>query len=665
VHAEVGGYDRTPLSLARFMSSHPPPQCPACNRGTLVLNRHSLWACGSCSRALEVQRAVFDMRPERDPLAPRDLMETEAESAMLQALAALDLGTDWKTVLEELLLELESGAAEELMQLIREGRGAWAPLLSGKVGSALFIGDARSGTVVALARCGYSVTSVDSNLERLAFAGYRNRALTPKGSTRAMLSDPSHRLPFADRSFDLVVRETPFGEGEHRPTYPLEECRRVCADELIATANNRLGYKESSGKRGDFRVRTPLGFLRSALTNGKRPTLGQLRRHTVRDGFETSRAFSLYPHSADFTHIAALDEKAPELYVGPKERKNPLKILGYRAGLFPYLTPSFAVVTRRRENPMSKTRIERLLRNLAERLYVDCPRVEYLLATRGNNALVMTALPGRDEEDPTGRWIVRIPLHPIQQDRVQAEQTMLAKLERDFPSVPIPQPLFDGVIDGIFLTCERRLPGHSAAQFSGDPEAMARLYREAAQHFASMLVAPATELTESEFEELVSAKFELVVRHSGSPDAREAVERMHQLARERLIGRPMPRVLRHCDPRSKHIQIRPTGKILGYYDWGSSEAADFPLCDLLHLIVHERFHQGLPHVGAAWQLVRNSGEGLRPEELAPIEYYINRLNLHPDVRFAVEEIYPMLVGAMAEKNWDYSRPRWIQNSFRL
>jgi len=28
-------------------------------------------------------------------------------------------------------------------------------------------------------------------------------------------------------------------------------------------------------------------------------------------------------------------------------------------------------------------------------------------------------------------------------------------------------------------------------------------------------------------------------------------------------------------------------------------------------------------------------------------------------------LYPVLVAAMAEKNWDYSRPRWLHASFGL
>ena len=35
------------------------------------------------------------------------------------------------------------------------------------------------------------------------------------------------------------------------------------------------------------------------------------------------------------------------------------------------------------------------------------------------------------------------------------------------------------------------------------------------------------------------------------------------------------------------------------------------------------------------------------------------------MRRALEELYPVLVAAMAEKNWDYSRPRWLHAGFGL
>ncbi|MFT5284986.1 MAG: hypothetical protein ACI8TQ_001147, partial [Planctomycetota bacterium] len=474
-------------------------------------------------------------------------------------------------------------------------------------------------------------------------------------------------LPFADRSFDLVVRETPFHSTEGVPETHLDECRRVCANEILVTADNRLGYKESEGNRGDFRVQSPLKWLRNAVSPNGRPTIDGLTRRVVgsQEEFKTTNTFALYPHSRDFTHIAGLDSGSPELYIGPKERKNSLKLLGYRIGLFPLLAPSFAVLASRHSKSSSKARIHRILLEISERLYEPRPEVQHLLGTRGNNALVMTALPDSDDTDPRGRWILRIPLHPTLEERVSDEQSMLTRLEHQFPEFPIPQPLLEGQFDGVFLTCERRLPGQSAAQHSGEHQIMARLFREAGEHFASLVTTESTEITETDFETLVSLKYELVMRHSGCPDARKSVEQMYQLARERLIGRKMPRVLRHCDPRSKHIQIDANGQILGFYDWGSAETNDFPIADLLHLIIHERFHQSLPNAGAAWQLARNSGTGLRAEERAPIDAYVEQLGIDSDVRFAIEEIYPLLVGAMAEKNWDYSRPRWLQQSFGL
>ena len=627
-------------------------------------NRLGLWACEACSRAIELPRSVFDLRADRDPLEARLIADTAVERAMLRALASLELGTDWKSSLEELLLELPDDAAGELMLILREGRGAFAPLLAGRGGTALFLGDPCSGTVVALARHGYAVTSLDSDLERLAFANFRNTALAPAQSARAVLHAPSEELPFRDQSFDLVVRETRF---RRTTDIDLAECRRVCSGELLATGDNRLGYKESEGHHGAFRVKSPLNWMRTALLSKDLTTVERLTRQVVGplDNFEERHSLALYPHSRDFTHIAALKPGSPQLYLGPKERKNALKLWAYRAGLFPLLTPSFAILASRKGHSNLKPRIQRVLAELAERLYEPCPEVEHLLATRGNNALVMTAPTAENQRDQRSRWILRIPLHPTLEERVLAEQSMLLRIERDFPEFPIPKPLLAGRFDDLFLTCERRLPGQSAAQHSGEPDAMARMQQEAAQHLAGLVTTPSTEITESDFERLVSFKYELVARHSGCPDARKALDGMHAVAREHLIGRRMPRVLRHCDPRSKHIQIAPNGQIHGFYDWGSAEENDFPLADLLHLIVHERFHQGLPNAGAAWQLIRAGGAGLRPSERAAIDTYVEELGIESDVRFAIEEIYPLLVGAMAEKNWDYSRPRWLQRSFGL
>ncbi len=621
------------------------------------------------------------------PLAPGELD---------LALAELAAERPFKRVLEELLLRLPEERAENLMLVLREGRGAFALLLGAAGGSALLAGNALSGTSVALARTGFAVTAVDACRERLRFAAARDRALAVLGTapaTRSIAVAPGDRLPFADGAFDVVVREAPFhsaeaGERTTRDGSPmdsldartsaslreslgdepgapaLDECRRVARGELVITGDNRLGYKLSTGRRGEFRVLSPLAYLRRAFApRGRRTLLGWRRALAARPG-ETTRAYALYPHSYDFTHLAALDEPGPRLYVGPKERGNAVKVAAYRLGLFSVLTPSFALVLSRGAREPGR-RLENLLAELAHATGEREPFAQSLLSTRGNNALVMTSRPGADERDPEGRWIVRVPLNAAQARLVEREHVMLRRLRAEFPGVPVPEPLFSGRLDGMFVTCERRLPGHSAAQFSGRRASMARLFAQAADHLAELVVAPRATLDEERFGELVTARYELAARFAEPESTRRALAAMHARARETLQGRELPLVLAHSDLRSKHVQIEPDGRVLGYYDWGTAVDLDLPFHDLLHLVVHERKQTLNRTAGDAWQLARNGGDGLRPDERAPLDRYCERLALDRDVRVAIEDLYPLLVGAMAERNWDYSHPRWLHRGFGI
>ena len=54
---------------------------------------------------------------------------------------------------------------------------------------------------------------------------------------------------------------------------------------------------------------------------------------------------------------------------------------------------------------------------------------------------------------------------------------------------------------------------------------------------------------------------------------------------------------------------------------------------------------------------------LRDHERAALDSYAQSLELEPAYCRAIERIYPVLVAAMAEKNWDYSRPRWLARQF--
>lgn len=586
------------------------------------------------------------------------------------ALASLEAGSDYKSALEALLLALPLERAERLMQLLKEGRGAWLPLLRARGGEALLLGHPLSGTAVALARCGFRITSLDARSGReqpgRARLGAARDAALAGGRGRFLAVEKGAPLPFPDRAFDLVVLET----GRFGRAGPLDaalaEARRVCGGELVLTADNRLGYKRSSGRRADFRVPRPLeyglGVLRPVA--GRR-TLSGYRAALRAEGFDPPRAFSLYPHSLDFSQVAAIDGPGPRLQLGPMERRNRLKMLGYRAGLFGLLTPSFALASARTgaELPAS-IRLDDVLDELAARTGEPRPAAEHLVATRGNSAVIHTAVPGAPAEDPAGRWTLHVPLSPQQEVQMRRHHAVIGDLRRTRPELPVPEPLHLGEVAGLVLGCERRLGGLTAPQLCDRLECMRRLYAETARHLATLVVEPAVLLDDARFEALVGAKLDLVARFAAVPSTVAALERMRAEARERLLGLRIPLVVYHADLRAKHVQVAEDGRVLGYLDWGSSEDADLPGFDLLHLIVHDRKQQEGLTAGEAWRLARG-GRGLRDFERAALDDYAGRLALPEIWMRAIEDLYPVLVGAMAEANWDYSRPRWVHRNFGI
>ncbi len=589
-------------------------------------------------------------------------VELLAEGELDACLAALDRGRGFKECLEELLLSLDPERSERLMMLLREARGAWHLLLKGRPGSTLFCGDALSGTVLSLILTGHRPLLVDRRADRLAFACHRAAALT--GRRPEVVLAEGERLPFAAGSFDLVIAEggSP-GESAGLPIPPAE-ARRVARGEVAMTVDNRLGYKRSTGRRGYFTVPGPLGYARAVLhpRAGER-TLGAYRRALSAAGRERTRALALYPHSADFTHVVALDEPWPTLHIGPKERGNRWKTAAYTLGLFPLLTPSFALASAPAKLAASSTHLERILAALAERLGAPQVVAQEIIATRGNTAIIQTS--GRDDpEETNGRLTVRIPLGPHLRPMVQEHHDRLGLIRREFPSIPVPEPLFAGDLEGMWLTCERRLGGLTAPQISGRHGLVARMLADAADHLARLVMRPAAPLDAEGFEELMGWRFEIVSRHAAVASTVARLERMHVELRERMVGLSFPRVLSHGDLRSKHVQTRPDGSVLGYLDWGTSRPDDLPGWDLLHLIAHERKQEQGLRPAEAWQQIRRL-KNLYDHEQTALEEHARRLGVEMEVLEAGAEAYPLLLAAMAESHWDYSRPRWVHRQFDL
>ncbi|HTF88900.1 MAG TPA: hypothetical protein VK843_10860 [Planctomycetota bacterium] len=579
-----------------------------------------------------------------------------------QTLARLREGRTWKQCFETALLELDEERADHLMLLAREARAAWLVMLAGEPGRALCIGNACSGAAVALARAGHRVVLVDRSHMRLELGIAQVRAMAGSKALAVRIGEGA-RLPFQSDAFELVLEELHLPQARAPWKFDPSELARVCAGELVVSANNRLGYKRSAGRRADFRVPSPFAFVAGALSpaHGER-TLRGYRAWLRRAGMSEVRAFALYPHQSDFTHLVALDGGGPRLMIGPKERGNQAKMIATRLGLFPWLTPSFAFIARRESKSRAKTRLERVLQELSQRTGEPQPEAEYVHATRGNTTLVMTRVQGAASDDPRGRWAVHIPLSRQQEDQLVKHQARLSLIRERFPALKVPQPLWIGRAAGLTIACERRLDGLTAPQYTGEHGIAARMFSDAARDFSTLIMRPARVFDAADFERLVASRFELVARFAVVPATIQNLAALCERLRAQLIGTSFPLVLQHADLRSKHVQLAADGSVLGYLDWGSSELDDLPYFDLLHLIVHERKHEADLTAQAAWAIVRERKQ-LREHEQRALDDYSERIGLDERVRRAIETMYPVLVAAMAERNWDYSRPRWLSRQF--
>lgn len=592
--------------------------------------------------------------PEPAPAA-QSTARPASRPELERALTRLQSGTSFKSALEQLLAELDQDDADALMLLMKESRGAWMVLLAGSGGEALFIGNAFSGSVTALIVAGYRVTIMDRSNLRLRFALAREAgaqsALKP---ARGVQAGHAARLPFKDASFDLVVQEDGLPCASTGWGHDMHELARVTRGELLLTADNRLAYKRSIGRRGHFHVPRPLEFAGAVLrpVRGERTRAGY--RALFRAHFAEHQDYALYPHAREFSHIVGLDGGAPHLTVGPRERRNVLKVVAQTCGLFNWLTPSFAIIGQRK--PHARARVERLLDGLSERLGEPRGELDYLVATRSNCALIHTS--GPEGAGGAGRYTLHIPLNPAKRELCATHQLFTERVRAEFPGVPVPEPLFRGEIDGLWLMCERRLDGLTAPHYTGNLAHTRTMFSNVASLLEQLVVQPSAIITQQSFEALLGARFDLVRSLAGVPSTVRALDRMRDRAREVLVGRELPLVLYHADLRGKHVQVAQDGAILGFLDWGASEELFLPYVDLLHLVVHQRKQEMGGSSGESWRSIRDR-KGLRPHEAEVLAGYCERMGVPAEVRELLEAIFPALVAGMAEKNWDYSRPQWV------
>jgi hypothetical protein len=625
-------------------------RCPSCTRP--LEGR----ACRACAVEHPGDDELVDLRRDRAPVEPRPLRA----GALERFFAATAAGAGHRAAFEQLLLSLDDLDNQRLMQLVREARGAWHPLLHELRGAALFLGNAFSGTITALANNGFHVTVLDSCPERVRFA-VRRAAENSPGRVRGVVAGDAARLPFDDASFALVVQEDglPGANGIH--AHRIDEALRVAAEECVLTADNRLAYKKNLGRRGEFVRLSPTAWLASAV----RPRRGErllpaYRRSMAKAGWDAPEAWALYPHSFDWSHAVALDADRPCLTIGPNERRNKLKLLGHALGLFPWFAPSFAVHARR--SAARPRRIDRILDALARATGEPRPQVETLVATRGQSAVIHTSVPGLGAEDPRGRWTLHLPLCPKNEPQLELHVRSLHHARERFPRLPVPEPLHGGRIEGLWLSCERRLPHHAMPQYGRDRAAIERACFEAALHLAGLVARRVERYDDAEHARLVRRPSAIVARHAAVDSTRRWLAEAEARAFDWLRDRPLPLVLYHGDLRGKHVQTTPEGRVLGFLDWGTTEFEGLPLFDLLHLLVHERKQHGGRSAADCWRAIQDPARR-EPHEARAIAAYNAAIGLHADAERALCLLYPMLVAATAEQHWDYSRPRWLHSQF--
>ena len=299
------------------------------------------------------------------------------------------------------------------------------------------------------------------------------------------------------------------------------------------------------------------------------------------------------------------------------------------------------------------------------------------MATRGNSAVVLSrGASARAGDGPAdGDWVLRVPLGHRAVVHGRANHAGVTWLRERFGDLPVPRPLGSVPAGGaaglaVDVPVETRLDGLGAGQLSADPAAMGRLTGEVGALLAGLRTEAPAVVDEAAFDELFGRRFDEVRRRAAVPATIAALDRMRDEARAAVVGLAVPRVAAHNDLRPKHViarvegSDRERGRLVGLVDWSSLDPRGLPLYDLVHLIASERAQLPGSSPRRAWAEVRDPAR-LAPDERAALEAYERALDLPPAWRAAITAAYPVLFGAMAERNWDYSRPRWLRRLYGI
>ncbi|MEC8494480.1 MAG: phosphotransferase, partial [Planctomycetota bacterium] len=282
---------------------------------------------------------------------------------------------------------------------------------------------------------------------------------------------------------------------------------------------------------------------------------------------------------------------------------------------------------------------------------------------RSNNALLLTA-PARPDDSGTSEWAIHVPLQPFKRRMVRAHHDWMATVAARYPGVPVPETLFAGRAAGLEVAAARRLRGLDGTELTGDARRTARMFEDVCEALARLLDAEPTTVDDALWGSLLETRFERVLVHVTNADTRRRLEEMIQRLRDALLGQSLRLGMYHADLRPKHVKTDAQGRLVGLMDWGASEERFLPLVDLLQLVIHQRSQELGGRFGAAWRAVKDPA-ARRPHEARALERYADLAGLEVTATDALLDAFPLFVAGMAERNWDYSRPHWVQRQFGL
>lgn len=576
-------------------------------------------------------------------------------------------GSAFREAFEELLWSVPVETALRVEWGTRESVGAAALLATGtRQGPVLVIGPASLGTASALGALGRNVTTVDDNESRLQFATIRAEARDMKIQTLHALAPP---LPFADGTFAMIViPDAPHGipGGAAALNAWLRECRRLLKidGDLVVLASNRFAYKQFTGLHGRFVKSGPLRMLGRLLPSKERGLRGW-RSEFRRAGFSIFKETAAYVSHLNYHYLCALSRHArPTLDIGPRERANRIKWIGWNCGLFPWLVPSYAfVVTQEKQNDPHPPRAAHTRTMLAERIATAAmqqlgnpgpAQIDHLLATRGNAAILLIS-------GPAGGAVARVPLCAKEDRLGRRHLEACAHLRAQHATFPAPAPGGVARLEGINIYIEERRPGVNSVHQTGMIELRSRTLMELARALARLettRISPAAASGASPHDTLARLAATRVRNETRAAQIMKISGRVSAL----VAGAPLPLVFCHGDLRAKHVMVDARGAVTGILDFGTWREPSLPLFDFIHFIIHDRkqeFNDTLDHAAIEVCLRRN----LRPHEEAAVREYCDLLKISDSTRRACELFYPIEVGATAFQNWDYDRPRWVEVNF--